>query len=130
MRGRKRRNDIPTDEFENVVSLYKNKISLRQIAFDYDVTTYVVRDVLVGMGVEIGPRGRPWKDKNVDAYSEDVQNSIDIMSMVQENKSLLNLAHFRRPLGGILDNPDVKSIRPQSQLSGQGFMDTSDNGEK
>ena len=65
MRGRKRRNDIPTDEFENVVSLYKNKISLKQIAFDYDVTAYVVRDVLVGMGVEIGPRGRPWIHKMI-----------------------------------------------------------------
>ncbi len=58
MRGRKRRNDIPSSEAENVVSLYKNKISLKQIAFDYDVTAYVVRGLLVDMGVKIARRGR------------------------------------------------------------------------
>ena len=59
MRGRKRRNDIASREFDNVVHMYrKENASLKQIAHTYDVTAYVVRDLLVGMGIKIGPRGR------------------------------------------------------------------------
>ena len=69
MRGRKRKNDIPSSEAENVVSLYKNKISLKQIAFDYDVTAYVVRHLLVDMGVKIARRGRR-KVKKTEAIAK------------------------------------------------------------
>ena len=112
MRGRKRRNDIDSSEFENVVTLYKNKISLKQIAFDYDVTAYVVRDVLVGMGVEIGPRGRPWKHHPAHSLKRVDDNTIEVVgtplvyvkkdAITQDDNDdgdLLNLAHFRRPLG-------------------------------
>ncbi len=115
MRGRKRRNDIDSSEFDNVVSLYKNKISLKQIAFDYDVTTYVVRGVLVGMGVEIGPRGRPWvqpkhpMDEQLEKELKHVEDTVDLFegfdykavrdSVIQEDDNLLALGDFRRPLG-------------------------------
>jgi len=116
MRGRKRRNDIDSSEFDNVVSLYKNKISLKQIAFDYDVTAYVVRDVLVGMGVKIGPRGRPWKKGKVietDLFTKVIKPEILNKNRYQDKpcvglenhtdemieNDLFDLGDFRRPLG-------------------------------
>lgn len=91
MRGRKRRNDIPSSEFENVVSLYKNKISLKQIAFDYDVTAYVVRGLLVDMGVKIARRGRR---KVKITLAEEGQRLVR-----QSQQMRLDLDLFRRPLG-------------------------------
>ncbi len=121
MRGRKRRNDIASREFDNVVHMYRKEgASLKQIASFYDVTPYVVRDVLVGMGVEIGPRGRP-RIKPLE-YDEQKQNEIDMEAFAQEDRDvkkltspkipeqygeehqykkddLFDLGDFRRPLG-------------------------------
>ncbi len=118
MRGRKRRNDIASREFDNVVHMYrKENASLKQIAHTYDVTAYVVRDLLVGMGVSIGPRGRPRVKKPVVWIEEDSQddNAIDLfegfdykaardsvikeVTKKQEDDNLLALGDFRRPLG-------------------------------
>ncbi len=127
MRGRKRRNDIASREFDNVVHMYrKENASLKQIAHTYDVTAYVVRDLLVGMGVAIGPRGRPRAKPYVDvgtamaaveAIHEQPQddNAIDLfegfdykatrdsvikeVTKKQEDDNLLALGDFRRPLG-------------------------------
>lgn len=103
MRGRKRRNDIASREFDNVVHMYVNeKASLKHISHVYDVTQYVVRDLLVNMGVEIGPRGRP-KIK-LDAHNKPfikrlhLQYEKELASVAQDDNAL-DLGDFRRPLG-------------------------------
>ena len=110
MRGRKRRNDIASREFDNVVHMYVNEnASLKQIAHTYDVTAYVVRDLLVGMGVEIGPRGRPRvkllprieaTEKRVMIPSQD-DNALNLGAYdeAQRSPDPLDLGDFRRPLG-------------------------------
>jgi len=122
MRGRKRRNDIASREFDNVVHMYrKENASLKQIAHTYDVTAYVVRDLLVGMGVEIGPRGRPrilssvvWPEEDsleqpsslrvVDSTTTggtQDDNALDLGAYdeAQRSPDPLDLGDFRRPLG-------------------------------
>lgn len=104
MRGRKRRNDITSREFDNVVHMYVNEnASLKQIAHTYDVTAYVVRDLLVGMGIKIGPRGRPRVKKPVVWIEEDRQDdnalNLGAYDEAQRSPNPLDLGDFRRPLG-------------------------------
>jgi len=98
MRGRKRRNDIASREFDNVVHMYrKENASLKQIAHTYDVTQYVVRDLLVGMGVEIGPRGRP--------RVKPVMSLLDIAHSKEATEAFI--AHSE---GFIQEDRDVKKL--------------------
>ena len=105
MRGRKRKNDIPSREFENVVSLYKNKISLKQIAFDYDVTAYVVRGLLVDMGVKIARRGRRKVKPRIGeirATYTGTTRAVETGQREADNQvgqTGYNLDLFRKPLG-------------------------------
>ncbi len=121
MRGRKRRNDIASREFDNVVHMYVNEnASLKQISHVYDVTAYVVRDLLVGMGVEIGPRGRPRVKRvlrieedsleqpsplrvvdtiTTDHTQDDNALNLGAYDEAQRSPNPLDLGDFRRPLG-------------------------------
>ena len=107
MRGRKRRNDIASREFDNVVHMYRKEgASLKHIAHTYDVTAYVVRDVLVNMGVDIGPRGRPRIDhdhlkllKTEDTFDEPFMDVKDGWHQSTQDDNALDLGDFRRPLG-------------------------------
>lgn len=58
MRGRPRKNDIPSEDIELVAELYADGLSLKDLARQFNVTSYVVREALTGQGVEIRRRGR------------------------------------------------------------------------
>lgn len=58
MRGRPKKNAIPLEAHEAVVSAYIKGISIVDLAEAFKVTTYVVKQVLQVNGIGIRPRGR------------------------------------------------------------------------
>ena len=59
MKGRPRKGNIPVNERKNVVAMYlKTGLSIKEIAYRFGVTTYIVRQALREADVKIRPRGR------------------------------------------------------------------------
>ena len=59
MKGRPKKNVIPSDEYETVRVLYTDRdASLKEIAKFFDVTQYEVTNVLHSMDVPLKRRGR------------------------------------------------------------------------
>jgi hypothetical protein len=59
MKGRPKKNVIPSDEYETVKVLYlEREASLREIARFFDVTQYEVTNVLLTLEVPLRRRGR------------------------------------------------------------------------
>lgn len=67
MRGRPRKNDIPSSEDENVLTMYFQGASLENLAKMYDVTPYVVKQLLLDYDVDIRPQGRPRQEEAREA---------------------------------------------------------------
>ncbi len=63
MRGRPRKNIVPYDKHESVVFDYMaRKTAIHTLANQYNVTTYVIREILADANVPIRPRGQPRKE--------------------------------------------------------------------
>lgn len=74
MRGRPRKNDIPDEDIDVVIDIYKSGKGLDHIAKMFNVTPYLVRKVLTSEGVKIRRQGRmngfkPLK-KDVNLFDE------------------------------------------------------------